>query len=91
MARTKLFCGQIDALAFLLTEDIPDGIMYICNNTAPGTEYLVDCFDLTYVTGTVRRADVPRDGLDGAVIVRMRWVPPRYPHILWNVQQATER
>jgi len=46
-------------------------------------------FDETYVTGTSRRAGVPRDGLDGTTIVRMRRVPLRYPPALWNVHQAT--
>jgi len=34
-------------------------------------------------------ASVLRDGLEGAAIVRMRRVPPRYPPALWNVHQAT--
>ena len=85
----KLFCGQLDALAFLPTEDIPEGIMYLRGNTPPDAEPLVDYFDQTYVTGTYRRAGVPRDGPYGAAIVRMRRVPPRYPPALWNVHQAT--
>ena len=85
----KLFCGQIDALAFLPIDDIPEGIMYIRHNTAHAAEDLVDYFDQTYVTGTFRRAGVPQEGLNGVAIVHMRRVPPRYPPALWNVHQAT--
>ena len=84
-----MFCGQLDALAFLPTKDIPEGIMHSRDNTAPGAEGLVDYFDQTYVSGTFRRAGVPRDVVDGAAIVRMRRIPPRYPPALWNVHQAT--
>ena len=84
----KLFCGQSDALAFLPTEDIPEVIIYIRGNTAPGAEGLVDYFD-QYVTGTFRRTGVPRDVVYGAAIVCMRRIPPRYPPALWNVHQAT--
>jgi len=84
-----LFYGQIDGLAFLPIDDIPEGVMYICHNTAHGAEDLVDYFDQTYVTGTFRRAGVPQECLDGVAIVHMRRVPLRYPPALWNVHQAT--
>ena len=63
--------------------------MHSRHNTAPGAEGLVDYFDQTYVSGTFRRGGVPRDVVDGAAIVRMRRIPPRYPPALWNVHQAT--
>ena len=85
----QFFCGQLDDLAFLPTDDIPEGMMYIRGNTAPGAEGLVNYFDQTYVTGTLHRAGVPRDGLGAAPIVRMRRVPPRYPPALWNLNQAS--
>ena len=78
---------QIDSLAFLPFEDIPEGFSYNRDNTAPDTEDLADYFVQTYVTGTFRRAGDPRDGLDGLAIVRMRRVPHRYPPALWNVHQ----
>ena len=57
--------------SFIPIDDIHDGIMYIHDNTAPGAEYLVDYFDQTYVISTFRRTGDPRDGLDGAAIVRI--------------------
>ena len=85
----KLFCGQLDALAFLPIEDIPEGITYICTITPIDAEGLVDYFDQRYVTGTFRRAGIPRNGPDGGALLHMRRVPPRYPPALWNVHQAT--
>ena len=66
---------QIDVLAFLSIEDIPEGILYIHDNT---TEDLVDYFNQTHITGTFHCACVPQAGLDGAAIVRMKRIPPRY-------------
>ena len=83
------FCGQLDALAFLPIEDIPEGITYIRTITPIDAEGLVDYFDQTYVTGTFRRAGIPRNGPDGGALLHMRRVPPRYPPALWNVHQAT--
>ena len=60
----KLFCGQLDALAFLPIEDIPEGITYIRTITPIDAEGLVDYFDQTYVTGTFRLAGIPRNGPD---------------------------
>ena len=85
----KLFCGQLDALAFLPIEDIPEGITDIRTITPIDAEGLVDYFDQTYVTGTFRRAGIPRNGPDGGALLHMRRVPPRYPPALWNVHQAT--
>ena len=85
----KLLCGKLDAIEFLAIEDIPWEIMYIHDNTIPGTEDLLDYFDQTYVTGIFLGAGVPGDGLDGAAIVRKRRVLPRYPSALWNVHQST--
>ena len=50
----KLFCGQLDALAFLPIDDIPAGMLYLREITPPPphAEPLVDYFDQTYVTGT---------------------------------------
>ena len=78
----ELFCGQLDAPAFLPTEDIPEGTMYIRGNTAPGAEGLVDYFDQTYVTGTFRtfrRAGVPLEqplfwcSIGAAIVLVFHW------------------
>jgi hypothetical protein len=52
----KLFCGKLDALAFLPEDDLDEGMTHIRDITPPGAEALVDYFDQTYVTGTYRRA-----------------------------------
>ena len=63
--------------------------MYIRDNNAPGAEDLVGYFDQTYVTGIFNLTVIQRDGIDGPANVRMRRVPPCYPHDMWNVYQAT--
>ena len=68
----KLFCGQLDALAFLPIEDIPEGITYIRTITPIDAEGLVDYFDQTYVTGTFRRAGIPRNGPDGGALLHKK-------------------
>ena len=56
----KHFCGMLDALAFLPLNDITEGMKHIRQNipTGNGLEALVDLvdyFDATYVTGSIRR------------------------------------
>ena len=47
----RLYCGQIDALAFLPIDKINEGITFL-RDTAPEEALpLLDYFDNTYVTG----------------------------------------
>ena len=52
----KLFCGELDGLAFLPIPDIPARMDWIRQHTPAGAEELVNYFDKTYVTGTYRPA-----------------------------------
>ena len=47
----RLFCGQLDALAFLPIDKVKEGMEYLKKNCPPGAEDLVEYFDNTYVSG----------------------------------------
>jgi hypothetical protein len=47
----RLFCGQLDALAFLLLWEVHEGMQYIKQTMPEAAEPLVDYFDRTYVSG----------------------------------------
>jgi len=52
------FCGMLDGLAFLPLADLPKGIQCLRQHVPDGVEdlaSLVDYFDATYVSGTLRR------------------------------------
>jgi len=71
----KLFCGQIDALAFLPFEDIPAGMTSLRDNTPDGADELLSYFDRTYVTGSYCCVQ-PGHGQIG---IRVKTIPPLYP------------
>lgn len=82
-ADLKHFCGMLDGLAFLKMDDVPEGMDFIRQNVPDGLDDLVDYFDSTYVTGSYRRVRGP--AADGPV--RIRRVPPRFPALIWNVNE----
>jgi hypothetical protein len=47
----RLFCGQLDALAFLPLWEVHEGIQYIKQTISEVAEPLVDYFDRTYDSG----------------------------------------
>ena len=47
----RLFCGQLDALAFLPLWEVHEGIQYIKQTISEAAEPLVDYFDRTYDSG----------------------------------------
>ena len=51
----RLFCGQLDALAFLPLWEVHEGIQYIKQTMPEAAEPLVDYFDRTYVSGRLRQ------------------------------------
>lgn len=71
---TKLFCGMLDGLAFPPVDRVEDGMDFLRDNSPDGLGELIDYFDSTYVSGTVRRR---------------RRVPALCPPEKWNVHQAT--
>ena len=71
----KVFCGKLDGLAFLPTDEVQEGMQYLRANAPEGTADLLDYFDSTYVSGTFRRANP--NGADKPGI-RVRRIPPRF-------------
>ena len=69
----RLFCGQLDGLAFLPPEE---------------AEPLVTYFDVTYVSGQLRQRRGPV-GDDGVPPIRIRRSPPMFPPQNWNMHQVT--
>ena len=88
----KVFCGMLDALAFLPVNDVQAGMSYIRDHvpdvdSKDALQTLINYFDSTYVSGTVRKIQRPSNG-DG-LIVRLRRIPAVFPPSLWNVHDAT--
>ena len=81
------FCNTLDALAFLPTADLQEGIAYIRSITPDEPEDLVDYFDTTYVSGTYR--SVLSQNPDQQQQLTMRRVPPMFQPSVWSVHYAT--
>ena len=79
----KLFCGMIDALALLPMRDMEAGLQFLRDHTPEGMQPLLQYFDETYCSGTVRV--VERRGRAGGV----RRIQPHFPPAMWNVHEAT--
>lgn len=80
----KLYCGMLDALAFLPIEDVSEGMEFLKQTAPEEIEDVIAYFDKTYVSGTFRRIQ-QQDGQP----IRVRRIQPLYPPTLWNVHQAT--
>jgi hypothetical protein len=84
---------MLDALAFLPLNDITKGMNHIRQNipTGNGLEAsvdLVEYFDATYVTGSIRR--IQRSVASHLIqSLRIRRTPPLFPPSLWNVHDVT--
>ena len=86
----RQFCNTLDALAFLPTADLQEGIAYIRSITPDEpveTEDLVDYFDTTYVSGPYRPV-LPQNP-DQQPQLTMRRVPPMFQPSVWSVHYAT--
>ena len=57
----RLFCGQIDALAFLPVEEVTDGMIHLKDTVLEEAETWLEYFNSTYVSGQLR----PRRHHDG--------------------------
>lgn len=84
----KLFCGMLDDLAFLPTEQVTDRMHFIRNNTPEGLKLLVDYFYATYVRPVFFRLVRNQEG-NG--LLRMRRIPPLFPPNEWNVHDASRQ
>ena len=83
----KVFCSQLDALAFLPPDKVNEGFDILRADVPDGAEALTDYVSNVYVNGTFRRAQaLPAD--DQAA-VRIWRTPPRFPPEIWNVHAAT--
>ena len=49
-----LFCGQIDALAFLPVDEVSEGMAFLRESAPDEAAPLLEYFDTTYVTGHIR-------------------------------------
>jgi len=72
----KHFCGMLDALAFLPLTEVAEGMQHIRASipTGNGLEALVelvDYFDATYVSGSLRRVQRPVTGFNHCVSVAL--------------------
>ena len=50
----RLFCGQIDALAFLPLHEVSEGMTYLRESAPEESTPLLEYFDTNYVTGHLR-------------------------------------
>lgn len=82
----KHFVGMLDALAFLPIDRVAEGMAYLRTITPAAAEPLIDYFDSTYVSGTLRQQ---RQAPGQQLLLQFRRVPPRFPPVLWNVHDAT--
>jgi hypothetical protein len=70
---------MLDALALLPTQDVCRGRAYIQDHFPDKSEWLIQCFHGTYVTGTFMQA----------CCRLIRRIPSRFTPSLWNVHDAT--
>ena len=50
----RLFCGKIDALAFLPVDEVSEGMAFLRESAPDKAAPLLEYFDTTYVTGHMR-------------------------------------
>ena len=80
----RLFCGQIEALAFLPPDEVTDGITYLRNSAPEAASELLNYFDSTYVSGQLR----PRRHQD-LLKLNFHRIPPLFPPHRWNMHEVT--
>ena len=85
----KLFCGMMDALAFLPCGQVKDGMDYLQSICPEELEDLLAYFNTTYVNGSYKRIQTPPALGSEQPVLRMRRVAPLFPPELWNVFEAT--
>ena len=86
----RLFCGQLDALAFLPLWELHEGMQYIKQTMPEAAEPLVDYFDRTYVSGRLRQCPQQQhEDQENVPPIRIRRTPPAFPPQKWNMHQVT--
>ena len=81
-----MFCGRLDGLAFLPVDKVRDGMAYLrtCMPDCDGIVDLVDYFDATYVSGSVRSLQRPVDSSGKVTRLRLRRLPAMFPLEKWT-------
>ena len=79
-----LFCGQIDALAFLPVDEVSEGMAFLRESIPDEAAPLLEYFDTTYVTGHMRPRPQNQD-----LQLRFRRVLPMFPPAQWNMHEIT--
>ena len=74
----KLFCGMIDALAFLSCDEVIDGMDFLHSECLSELMELLTYFDTTYVSRTYHTIKTP-GAPDERPTMRFRKVPPLFP------------
>ncbi|XP_042211389.1 uncharacterized protein LOC121858820 [Homarus americanus] len=81
-AEFRLFCGMIDALAYLPLDNVDEGMRYlktVIPQDPPEAEELLMYFDCTYVSGSFRPIQQPvAMSSDALMPLRMRHIPPMF-------------
>ena len=83
---------MLDGLAFLPVNDVIDGMLFLRSlvPSLPQLQPLLEYFDATYVTGTLRTSQAPASRLQAALpLLRIRRQQPLFPPHTWNVCDAT--
>jgi len=83
----RLFCGRLDALAFLPPDEVREGMTHLKDIMPDEAEPLVEYFDTTYVTGQLRQRRVPQG--DGIPRLQFRRLPPMFDPASWNMHEIT--
>ena len=76
----RIFCDQLDALAFLLLWEVHEGMQYIKQTMPETAEPLVDYFDRTYASGCLRQRPQQQHGdQENVPPIRIHRTPPTCP------------
>ena len=59
----KLFCGQIDGLAFLPINEVSEGFKHLRQIAPDGCDDLLTYFDTYYINGTLRQRNIGNGNL----------------------------
>lgn len=81
----RLYCGQLDALAFLPVDRVEEGMAFIRRTMPPAAVDLVNYFDETYVSGPLKKRPLQ----NGTLRLRLRRLNPAFPPTVWNCHAAT--
>lgn len=86
----RLFCGQLDALAFLPPEDVKEGMAHLRSTMPEEAAPLLEYFDSTYISGQLRHhRSVTSRPASCIKPLHLRRTPPMFPIEKWNMHCIT--